>query len=92
VPGSRAGETADDFIADLAVATRAGQIKAGAPVRGERVAKYNRLPRIEESMGKSAEYMGRHFMQQGGFHVPGAPPQRMVSANMTTSSMPMSAK
>jgi enolase len=88
----RAGETADDFIADLAVATRAGQIKAGAPVRGERVAKYNRLLRIEESLGASADYMGRHFVEQGGFHVPGASSQRMVSAKMTTSSMPMSAK
>jgi enolase len=88
----RAGETADDFIADLAVATRAGQIKAGAPVRGERVAKYNRLLRIEESLGATADYMGRHFAERGGFHVPGASTQRMVSAKITTSSMPMSAK
>jgi enolase len=63
----RAGETADDFIADLAVATGAGQIKAGAPVRGERVAKYNRLLRIEESLGAGAHYMGHQFAKQGGF-------------------------
>ena len=44
----RSGETEDSFIADLAVAVNAGQIKAGAPCRGERVAKYNRLLRIEE--------------------------------------------
>ena len=85
-------ETADDFIADLAVATRAGQIKAGAPVRGERVAKYNRLLRIEESLGATAEYMGRYFMQRGGFHLADESTQRIVSAKMTTSSMPISAK
>ena len=44
----RSGETTDHFIADLAVATNAGQIKTGAPCRGERVAKYNRLLRIED--------------------------------------------
>ena len=44
----RSGETEDTFIADLAVAVNAGQIKAGAPCRSERVAKYNRLLRIEE--------------------------------------------
>jgi enolase len=63
----RAGETADDFIADLAVAANAGQIKAGAPVRGERVAKYNRLLRIEEALGTTAEYAGRMFCERGGF-------------------------
>jgi enolase len=63
----RAGETADDFIADLAVAADAGQIKAGAPVRGERVAKYNRLLRIEEALGTRAEYAGRMFCERGGF-------------------------
>ena len=47
----RSGETPDDFIADFAVATRAGQIKTGAPCRGERVAKYNQLLRIEEELG-----------------------------------------
>jgi enolase len=63
----RAGETADDFIADLAVATGAGQIKAGAPARGERVAKYNRLLRIEEALGSAAQYAGRPFVERGGF-------------------------
>ena len=55
----RSGETSDDFIADLAVATGAGQIKTGAPCRGERVAKYNQLMRIEEELGSSAMYPGR---------------------------------
>jgi enolase len=55
----RSGETPDDFIADLAVATGAGQIKTGAPCRGERVAKYNQLLRIEEELGASACYAGR---------------------------------
>jgi enolase len=55
----RSGETSDDFIADFAVATRAGQIKTGAPCRGERVAKYNQLVRIEEELGNEAVYAGR---------------------------------
>jgi enolase len=54
----RSGETWDDFIADLAVATGAGQIKSGAPCRGERVAKYNQLMRIEEELGKDALFAG----------------------------------
>ncbi len=52
----RSGETEDTFIADLAVATAAPLIKTGAPCRSERVAKYNRLLRIEEQLGKSAHY------------------------------------
>ncbi|MEA3368423.1 MAG: phosphopyruvate hydratase [Planctomycetota bacterium] len=56
VVSHRSGETADTTIADLAVATGCGQIKAGAPCRGERVAKYNRLLRIEEDLGPSAVY------------------------------------
>lgn len=52
----RSGETDDAFIADLAVAVNAGQIKAGAPCRGERVAKYNRLLEIEQELGSSAVY------------------------------------
>ena len=52
----RSGETEDTFIADLAVATGSGQIKAGSLCRGERIAKYNRLLRIEEELGKCAEY------------------------------------
>src|SRR5918995_332897 len=55
----RSGETEDATISDLAVATNAGQIKTGAPARGERVAKYNQLLRIEEALGSSAVYPGR---------------------------------
>jgi enolase len=55
----RSGETEDTFIADLAVATGAGQIKTGAPSRSERVAKYNRLLRIEEEVGNTATYPRR---------------------------------
>jgi len=55
----RSGETRDTTIADLAVATRAGQIKTGAPCRSDRVAKYNRLLRIEEELGSVAHYPGR---------------------------------
>jgi enolase len=62
----RSGETSDDFIADLAVATGAGQIKTGAPCRGERVAKYNRLLRIEEELGSTAHYAGRAPFRAGG--------------------------
>lgn len=54
----RSGETEDTMIADLAVALRAGQIKAGAPVRSDRTAKYNQLLRIEEIMGSNAPYAG----------------------------------
>ena len=54
----RSGETEDTTIADLAVATNCGQIKAGAPARSDRVAKYNQLLRIEEELGGSAEYLG----------------------------------
>ncbi|MDQ3782225.1 MAG: phosphopyruvate hydratase [Actinomycetota bacterium] len=54
----RSGETEDSFIAHLAVATNAGQIKAGAPARGERTAKYNQLLRIEEALGADARYAG----------------------------------
>jgi enolase len=55
----RSGDTEDTTIADLAVAVNAGQIKAGAPSRSERVAKYNRLLRIEAELGSSARYAGR---------------------------------
>ena len=60
----RSGETEDTTIADLAVATGVGQIKAGAPARGERTAKYNRLLRIEEELGASARYAGRDALRQ----------------------------
>jgi enolase len=58
----RSGETEDTTIADLAVGVNAGQIKAGAPARSERVAKYNRLLRIEEELGPAAVYAGRSAM------------------------------
>ncbi|MGZ8632011.1 MAG: phosphopyruvate hydratase [Actinomycetota bacterium] len=63
----RSGETEDTTIADLAVATNAGQIKTGAPSRGERTAKYNQLLRIEEELGEQARYAG-------GGSLSGAPP------------------
>lgn len=59
VMSHRSGETEDATIADLAVATNCGQIKAGAPARSERVAKFNRLLRIEEELGSRARYIGR---------------------------------
>jgi enolase len=60
----RSGETEDTTIADLAVATNAGQIKAGAPSRSERVAKYNRLLAIEAELGDRAHYPGRSAFQR----------------------------
>ncbi len=54
----RSGETEDATVADIAVATNAGQIKAGAPARGERTAKYNQLLRIEDTLGDAARYPG----------------------------------
>ena len=63
----RSGETEDSFIAHLAVATNAGQIKSGAPARSERTAKYNQLLRIEEALGTEARY--------GGWDVFGGRPQ-----------------
>jgi len=60
----RSGETEDTTIADLAVATGCGQIKSGAPARGERTAKYNRLLRIEEELGAKARYAGRGVLVQ----------------------------
>ncbi len=55
----RSGETEDSFIADLAVATNAGQIKTGSMSRSDRIAKYNQLLRIEEALGNKAKYAGR---------------------------------
>ena len=60
----RSGETEDTTIADLVVATGVGQIKAGAPARGERTAKYNRLLVIEEELGAAARYAGRSAFRQ----------------------------
>ena len=54
----RSGETEDTTIADIAVATGVGQIKTGAPCRSDRVAKYNRLLRIEDELGSTAVYAG----------------------------------
>jgi enolase len=60
----RSGETEDSFIADLAVATNAGQIKTGSLCRSDRIAKYNQLLRIEEDLGDSARYPGRKALYQ----------------------------
>jgi enolase len=61
----RSGETEDPVIADFTVALNAGQIKTGAPVRGERTSKYNQLLRIEEELGEQAVYAGRNFRWPG---------------------------
>jgi enolase len=60
----RSGETEDAFIADLAVATNAGQIKTGSLSRSDRIAKYNQLLRIEEELGEAAKYPGRQAFRQ----------------------------
>ncbi len=60
VVSHRSGETEDTTIADLAVATNAGQIKTGAPCRSDRVAKFNQLIRIEQELGSQASFPGRH--------------------------------
>jgi enolase len=65
VVSHRSGETEDATIAHLAVAAGAGQIKAGAPSRGERTAKYNELLRIEEELGDTARYAGRGAVARG---------------------------
>jgi len=57
----RSGQTEDTWLADLAVAINAGQIKSGAPARGERIAQFNQLLRIEEELGKRAKYAGRNY-------------------------------
>jgi enolase len=65
VMSHRSGETEDTTIADLAVATGCGQIKAGAPARSDRVAKYNRLLRIEEELDEAAEFRGGAGLARG---------------------------
>jgi enolase len=60
----RSGETEDAFIADLAVATNAGQIKTGSASRTDRIAKYNQLLRIEEELGEGARFAGRKAFRQ----------------------------
>ena len=64
IASHRSGETEDAFIADLAVATRAGQIKTGSASRTDRIAKYNQLLRIEEELGAGAKYAGRKAFHQ----------------------------
>jgi enolase len=64
VVSHRSGETDDAMIADFAVGMGTGQIKTGAPARGERTAKYNQLLRIEEALSSKAEY-GTEGMRQG---------------------------
>jgi enolase len=64
VVSHRSGETEDAFIADLAVATRAGQIKTGSASRTDRIAKYNQLLRIEEELGDAAKFAGRKAFHQ----------------------------
>ncbi len=59
VVSHRSGETADDTIADLVIATNAGQIKTGAPARSDRVAKYNQLLRLEDILGTTGQYKGK---------------------------------
>ncbi|MGH2680581.1 MAG: phosphopyruvate hydratase [Actinomycetota bacterium] len=66
VVSHRSGETEDTTIADLAVATNAGQLKAGAPSRGERTAKFNQLLRIEEQLGEDARFAGAELLGGGG--------------------------
>jgi len=61
VVSHRSGETSDSFIAHLATAYGVSFIKAGAPARGERVAKYNELLRIDEELGQTARFAGRRF-------------------------------
>jgi enolase len=64
VVSHRSGETEDAFIADLAVATNAGQIKTGSASRTDRIAKYNQLLRIEEELGAGAQFLGRKAFRQ----------------------------
>ena len=62
----RSGETEDTFIADLAVATGAGQIKTGSASRTDRIAKYNQLLRIEEELAGAARFLGIKALNYGG--------------------------
>jgi enolase len=64
VVSHRSGETEDAFIADLVVATNAGQIKTGSASRTDRIAKYNQLLRIEEELGPAAQFAGRKAFRQ----------------------------
>jgi enolase len=64
VVSHRSGETEDPFIADLVVATNAGQIKTGSASRTDRICKYNQLLRIEEQLGAAAQFLGRKAFRQ----------------------------
>jgi len=64
VVSHRSGETEDTFIADLVVATGAGQIKTGSASRTDRIAKYNQLLRIEEELGRAAKFAGKKAFRQ----------------------------
>jgi enolase len=66
VVSHRSGETEDAFIADLVVATRAGQIKTGSASRTDRIAKYNQLLRIEEELGAGAKFAGHTAFRKRG--------------------------
>jgi enolase len=74
VMSHRSGETEDATIADLAVATNCGQLKSGAPSRGERTAKFNQLLRIEEQLGDDARYPGRSMLAGQGSVSGSGPP------------------
>ena len=74
VVSHRSGETPDSFIADFVVALGTGQIKTGAPARGERVAKYNRLLEIERELGDAATY--RQFVRAGAAALTSCKPLR----------------
>ena len=69
VTSHRSGETEDTTIADIAVATNSGQIKTGAPSRTDRVAKYNRLLRIEDELGAAARYAGKQAFGKIGARI-----------------------
>lgn len=75
VVSHRSGETEDATIADIAVATNAGQIKTGAPARGERTSKYNQLLRIEDALGDSARYAGAGAFRNGRSRGAPSPPE-----------------
>ena len=64
VVSHRSGETEDTTLADVAVATNAGQIKTGAPCRTDRVSKYNRLLNIEDELGEIARFPGRKWLNR----------------------------
>lgn len=61
----RSGETEDTFIADLAIATNAGKIKTGSGCRSERIAKFNRVLKIEEELGSGAKFGGKDVFKNG---------------------------